>query len=86
MNRTHENERSYGPSAGTSRIRANLPGKTPAAAQVILEAARDLTVVPDPLEVELGIFKDRVEFALLLPEAAVSALPQHDGHDAVPRA
>ena len=56
------------------------------AAQVILEAARDLTVVPDPLEVELGIFKDRVEFALLLPEAAVSALPQHDGHDAVPRA
>jgi hypothetical protein len=56
------------------------------AAQVILEAARDLTVVPDPLEVELGIFKDRVEFALLLPEAAVSALPQHDGHDAVPTA
>jgi hypothetical protein len=56
------------------------------AAQVILEAAPDLTLVPDPLEVELGIFKDRVEFALLLPEAAVSALPQHDGHDGAPRA
>jgi hypothetical protein len=55
------------------------------AAKVILEAAPDLSLVPDPLEVELGIFKDRVEFALLLPEAAVSALPWLGGHDDAPR-
>jgi hypothetical protein len=40
------------------------------AAQVILEAAPVLSLVPDPLEVELGFFKDCVEFMLLLPEAA----------------
>jgi hypothetical protein len=45
------------------------------AAQVILEAAPDGSLVPDPLEVELGFFKDRVEFMLLLPEAAASDLP-----------
>ena len=56
------------------------------AARVILEAAPGLSLVSDPLEVELGIFKDRVEFALLLPEAAVSALPWRDGHDHAPRA
>ncbi len=55
------------------------------AARVILEAAPGLSLVSDPLEVELGIFKDRVEFALLLPEAAVTALPWRDAHDA-PRA
>jgi hypothetical protein len=44
------------------------------AAEVILEAAPDGSLVPDPLEVELGIFKDRVEFMLLLPEAATSDL------------
>jgi hypothetical protein len=43
------------------------------AAQVILEAAPDGSLVSDPLEVELGIFKDRVEFMLLLPEAVTSA-------------
>jgi hypothetical protein len=43
------------------------------AAQVLLEAAPDLSLVSDPLEVELGIFKDRVEFMLLLPEAGDSA-------------
>jgi hypothetical protein len=43
------------------------------AAQVILEAAPDTSFVSDPLEVELGIFKDRVEFMLLLPEAVTSA-------------
>ena len=43
------------------------------AAQVLLEAAPDLSLVSDPLEVELGIFKDRVEFMLLLPEAGESA-------------
>ena len=43
------------------------------AAQVILDAASDLSLVPDPLEVELGIFKDRVEFMLLLPEHAQEA-------------
>jgi hypothetical protein len=40
-------------------------GKLLLAAGVILEAAADLSLVSDPLEVELGIFKDRVEFALL---------------------
>jgi hypothetical protein len=45
------------------------------AAQVILEAAPDLSLVADPLEVELGIFKDRIEFALLLPELAAESLP-----------
>lgn len=46
------------------------------AAQVILEAAPDLELVTDPLEVELQIFKDRVEFVLLLPEySADAALP-----------
>ena len=53
------------------------------AAQVILEAAPELSLVSDPLEVELGIFKDRVEFALLLPEAA-AALSRRDGHDTPP--
>jgi hypothetical protein len=59
------------------------------AAQVILEAAPDLSLVSDPLEVELGIFKDRVEFVLLLPdadaEAIISALPWRGGHDDAPR-
>lgn len=55
------------------------------AAKVILEAAPDLSLVPDPLEVELEIFRDRVEFALLLPGATVSALPWRDGHDDAPR-
>jgi hypothetical protein len=40
-------------------------GKLLLAARVILEAASDLSFISDPLEVELGIFKDRVEFALL---------------------
>jgi hypothetical protein len=35
------------------------------AAQVILEAAPDLELVTDPLEVELQIFKERVEVLLL---------------------
>jgi hypothetical protein len=40
-------------------------GKLLLAAKVILEAATDLSLVSDPLEVELGIFKDRLEFTLL---------------------
>jgi hypothetical protein len=56
------------------------------AAKVILEAAPDLSLVSDPLEVELGIFKDRVEFALLLPETAVVAFPWRDGRDDAPHA
>jgi hypothetical protein len=44
------------------------------AADVILNAAPDGSLVSDPLEVELGMFKDRVEFALLLPTAQ-GALP-----------
>jgi hypothetical protein len=51
------------------------------AADVILAAAPDGRLVPDPLEVELGIFKDRVEFALLLPSAVVDAFPWRDKND-----
>ena len=42
------------------------------AAQVILDAAPGGDLVSDPLEVELGMFKDRVEF-LLLSGPAVGA-------------
>jgi len=45
------------------------------AAQVILEAAPDLELVTDPLEVELQIFKERVEFLLLLPELSSDVIP-----------
>jgi hypothetical protein len=45
------------------------------AAQVILEAAPDLELVTDPLAGELQIFKDRVEFLLLLPEYKGDVLP-----------
>ncbi len=48
------------------------------AAQVILEAAPDLSFFSDPLEVELGIFKDRLEFELLLPAPAADALSWSD--------
>jgi hypothetical protein len=41
------------------------------AAQVILDAAPDVDFVSDPLEVELAIFKDRVEHILLLPNPAI---------------
>ncbi len=44
------------------------------AAQVIMEAASDLELVTDPLEAELQIFKERVEFLLLLPEHADSSV------------
>jgi hypothetical protein len=40
------------------------------AAQVILDAAPDGDLVSDPVEVELGMFKDRVEFLLLSSPAA----------------
>jgi len=45
------------------------------AAQVILEAAPDLELVTDPLEAELAIFKERVEYLLLLPAQSDDALP-----------
>jgi hypothetical protein len=45
------------------------------AAQVIIEAAPDLELVTDPLEAELQIFRERVEFLLLLPEHADHVLP-----------
>jgi hypothetical protein len=45
------------------------------AVQVILDAAPDLELVTDPLEVELQIFKERVEFLLLLPEDSDAVLP-----------
>ena len=45
------------------------------AAQVILDAAPDLGFISDPLESEAAILKDRVEFMLLLPEAAEDSLP-----------
>jgi hypothetical protein len=51
------------------------------AVDVILAAAPDGRLVSDPLEVELGFFKDRVEFALLLPSAAADAFPWHDKND-----
>lgn len=38
------------------------------AAQVILDAAAELELVTDPLDGELVIFKERVEYLLLLPE------------------
>ena len=44
------------------------------AAQVILETAPDLELVTDSLEAELAIFKERVEFLLLLPEYADDVL------------
>lgn len=47
------------------------------ASQVILEAAPDGDLVCDPLEVELGIFKDRVELLLLHPDTAGRTLPWH---------
>jgi hypothetical protein len=45
------------------------------AAEVILEAAPDLELITDPLEVELRIFKERTEFLLLLPEYADNVIP-----------
>ena len=45
------------------------------AAQVILDAAPDLNLITDPLEAELYIFKERVEFLLLLPEYAENVIP-----------
>jgi hypothetical protein len=45
------------------------------AAIVILEAAPDLELIADPLEVELQIFKERVEFLLLLPEISSDVIP-----------
>jgi hypothetical protein len=45
------------------------------AAQVIIEAAPTSDLVSDSLEGELDILKDRVEFALLLPEHAAEYLP-----------
>jgi hypothetical protein len=45
------------------------------AAQVILDATPDLDLVTDPLEVELQIFKERVEFLLLTPEHSDAVLP-----------
>lgn len=42
------------------------------AAQVILDAAPGFSLVPVPLEVELALFRDRVEFMLLLPGAAAA--------------
>jgi hypothetical protein len=37
------------------------------AANVILELGEDPDVLPSPLEVELNLFKDRVERVLLMP-------------------
>jgi hypothetical protein len=48
------------------------------AAEVILEAAPELSLISDPLETELRILKDRLEFELLLPGTAVGA-PWRDG-------
>ena len=45
------------------------------AAGVIIDAAPELDLVADSLAGELEIFKDRLDRALLLPAAAVSASP-----------
>lgn len=44
------------------------------AAEVILELGED-DVIPAPLEVELQLFRDRVQVALLLPESSANVLP-----------
>lgn len=44
------------------------------AVEVILELATD-EALPAPLESELYIFRDRVQQALLLPEAAADLIP-----------
>ena len=62
-------------------VTENVLGRFDMAADVILAAAPDGRLVSDPLEVELGIFKDRVEFALLLPSAAADAFPWRDKND-----
>jgi hypothetical protein len=54
------------------------------AAQVILEAAPELSLVPDPLEADLAIFKDRVELILLRPEAGAGELPRRSDDDDAP--
>lgn len=54
------------------------------AAEVILEAAPDLSFISDPLETELRILKDRLEFALLLPGTALGT-PWRDGDNDAPR-
>jgi hypothetical protein len=65
-----------------ARVRKDLPDfewtyleRLRLAAQVILDATPDLALVPDPLEVELQIFKERVEFLLLTPEHSDAVLP-----------
>ena len=50
-------------------------GRLRLAAQVILETVPDLELLTDPLAGELVLFKERVEFLLLVPEYAVKVLP-----------
>jgi hypothetical protein len=54
------------------------------AAQVIIDAGSDLDFVSDPLEAELGIFKDHVEFMLLLPEAGIDEITSRNGNGDAP--
>ena len=49
------------------------------AAQVILDAAPELELVTDPLQGELVIFKERVEYLLLLPGHASDTPPWAPG-------
>jgi hypothetical protein len=74
-NRTDEHRRKCDPRVTIHEFERTYLEKLRLAAQVILEAAPDWSLMPDPLEVELGIFKDHVEFMLLLPEAAAGELP-----------
>lgn len=48
------------------------------AATVILDLAEDPGAVSDILATELYLFRDRVDRALLLPEAAAAMLPWRD--------
>ena len=56
------------------------------AVQVILDSAPVDDLVSGPLEAELEIFKDRVEFLLLLPAGLPGELPWQGGADDHPNA
>jgi hypothetical protein len=55
-------------------VRADLE-RLRLAAETILRLASDPGVIPDSLEVELTLFRDRVEHALLLPATGQWLLP-----------
>lgn len=54
------------------------PEKLRLASNVILQLGEDPGILPDTLQTELFLFRDRVEMALLLPESASGLLPWRD--------